>query len=161
MTGLQEQVQQGIDELVATGAEVGLQVAVQRHGHTIVDAVSGVARSGVPVAADTLFYAASAAHALVQSGTLIYDLRLADVWPEFGVHGKDGVTMRHVLLHTAGVPGLPADTTVANLCDWQHMCTVIAEAEPWWEPGTRMGYHGPSPAPRARSAPSSRDRAKA
>ncbi len=49
--------------------------------------------------------------------------------------------MRHVLLHTAGLPGLPADTTVEQLCDWDHMCAVLAAQEPWWEPGTRFGYH--------------------
>jgi CubicO group peptidase (beta-lactamase class C family) len=46
-----------------------------------------------------------------------------------------------VLLHTAGVPAPPYDTTVEELCDWDHMCAVLAEAEPWWEPGTRFGYH--------------------
>jgi CubicO group peptidase (beta-lactamase class C family) len=36
-------------------------------------------------------------------------MRAVDVWPEFGSHGKDKVTLRHVLLHTARVPGLPPD----------------------------------------------------
>ena len=35
----------------------------------------------------------------------------------------------------------PYDTTVKELCDWEHMCAVLAEAKPWWEPGTRFGYH--------------------
>ena len=68
-------------------------------------------------------------------------MRLVEVWPEFGAHGKDTVTLRQVLLHTAGVPGLPPDTSAADLCDWDRMCAVIADAEPWWEPGTRFGYH--------------------
>jgi CubicO group peptidase (beta-lactamase class C family) len=101
------------------------------------------------VSGRTLFYAASTAkgvassvaHVLVERGELAYDDRVVDVWPEFGAHGKDKVTLRHVLLHTAGVPGLPADITVADLCDWDHMCGVLAGAEPWWEPGSRFGYH--------------------
>src|SRR3712207_9036589 len=28
-----------------------------------------------------------------------------------------------------------------DLCDWEKMCAIIAAAEPWWEPGTRIGYH--------------------
>ena len=28
-----------------------------------------------------------------------------------------------------------------DLYDWDKMCTIIADAEPWWEPGTRIGYH--------------------
>jgi CubicO group peptidase (beta-lactamase class C family) len=68
-------------------------------------------------------------------------MRVAEVWPEFAAHGKDRVTLRHVLMHTAGVPGLPPRTSAADLCDWDRMCTVVADATPWWEPGTRFGYH--------------------
>lgn len=148
---VQAEIQAAVDELVGSGAEIGLQVAVIRHGQVIVDAVAGAADplTGAAVAGDTLFYAASTAkgvatslaHVLVERGQLHYDMRVVDVWPEFGCHGKEGVTLRHVLLHTAGVPGLPADTTVADLCDWDHICAALAAQEPWWEPGTRFGYH--------------------
>jgi len=30
---------------------------------------------------------------------------------------------------------------VEDLCDWDKICPIIAEAEPWWEPGTTIGYH--------------------
>jgi CubicO group peptidase (beta-lactamase class C family) len=148
---VQARVQALIDHRVASGDEVGVQVAVVEHGRVVVDAVSGSAdpSQGRAVAPDTLFWAASTAkgvasavaHVLVERGELAYDLRAAEVWPEFGAHGKDRVTLRHVLLHTAGVPAPPYDTTVEELCDWDHMCAVLAEAEPWWEPGTRFGYH--------------------
>ncbi len=140
-----------LDELVASGAEVGLQVAVVRHGRVLVDAARGVAdpRTGAPVEPGTLFWAgstakgvaASLAHVLVERVALSYDMRVAEVWPAFAAHGKDRVTLRHVLMHTAGVPGLPPDTGAADLCDWDRMCALIAAAEPWWEPGTRFGYH--------------------
>ncbi|WP_021595620.1 serine hydrolase domain-containing protein [Actinomadura welshii] len=148
---VQGRVQAVVDGLVASGSEVGLQVAVVADGRVVADVVGGVAdsRRGPAVAPDTLFYAASTAkgiasavaHVLVERGELDYDLRAVDVWPEFGAHGKEGVTLRHVLLHTAGVPGPPYDTTVEDLCDWEHMCAVLAASEPWWEPGTRFGYH--------------------
>src|SRR6478752_745857 len=87
-----------LDELIATGVEVGLQVVVIRDGDTVVDAAVGVADpgTGTPVTADTLFWAASTAkgvtsslaHVLVEQGDLRYDLPLVDVWPEFGAHGK-------------------------------------------------------------------------
>lgn len=51
------------------------------------------------------------------------------------------MTLRHVLTHTAGVPGLPRGTSAADLCDRDRMCALIAEAQPWWEPGTRIGDH--------------------
>ncbi len=42
--------------------------------------------------------------------------------------------------HTAGVPAVPLSTTVEDLCDWDTMCTAIADSELWWE-GTKAGYH--------------------
>ncbi|OHV49089.1 serine hydrolase domain-containing protein [Pseudofrankia sp. BMG5.36] len=148
---IQTRVQAAIDRMVRDGAEVGLQVAVVRHGHLVVDAVAGARDAGRrhPVLPDTLFYAASTAkgvaaataHVLVERGVLTDDLRIADVWPEFGAHGKQHTTLRHVLLHTAGVPAPPYDTTVEQLCDWDHMCAALAGSEPWWVPGTRFGYH--------------------
>ena len=38
--GFQDRVQDVLDELVATGAENGLQVAVHQRGHRVVDAVN-------------------------------------------------------------------------------------------------------------------------
>lgn len=151
MSDLQQQVQRAIDGLVESGVERGLQVAVYRHGESVVDAVAGVADpdTGRPVASDTPFYAystgkgatATVAHVLVERGAFDYDTRIAELWPEFGARGKEGATVRHALTHTVGVPGIPADTTPEDLCDWDRMCSVIADSEPWWEPGTKTAYH--------------------
>jgi CubicO group peptidase (beta-lactamase class C family) len=148
---LQPAVQAVLDKLVEEGAEAGLQAVVMKDGAIVADAQSGLADpvSDEPVSADTLFFAGSTAkgvlsslaHALVAAGRLDYDLRVAEVWPEFAAHGKGNVTVRHVLMHQAGVPGLPADLTTEQLCDWDHMCAVVADATPWWPPGTAFGYH--------------------
>ena len=151
MADLQEQVQQTIDGLVSSGAERGVQVAVYRDGTQVVDAVAGLADpdSGRPVEAGTVFYnfsvvkgaAATIAHLLAARGLFGYDTPVAELWPEFAAHGKGAVTVRQVLDHTAGVPGIPLDTTIEDLCDWDKMCAAIADAELWWEPGTKVGYH--------------------
>jgi CubicO group peptidase (beta-lactamase class C family) len=151
MNDVQQQVQEAIDRLVESGAERGLQVAVYRDGEPVVDAVAGVAdpTTGRPVTSDTPFYAysvgkgatATVAHVLVERGLFDHDTKIVELWPEFGAHGKEAATVRHVLTHTVGVPGVPADTTPEDLCDWQKMCAAIADAEPWWKPGTRMAYH--------------------
>ena len=148
---LQGRIQKAIHELIDSGAETGVQVAVIRHGAVTADVAVGVADLAVgrPVSPGTLFWAASTAkgmastvvHVLAERGELGYDLRVADVWPEFAAHGKDTVTVRHLLCHTAGVPGLPPGTTPDDLCDWERMCALLAGAEPWWRPGTRFGYH--------------------
>jgi CubicO group peptidase (beta-lactamase class C family) len=151
MKDLQQQVQEAIDGLVESRAERGLQVAVYWHGDLVVDAVTGVAdpETGRPVTSDTPFYAysvgkgatATVAHVLVDRGVIGYDTPIVELWPEFGARGKETATVRHALTHTVGVPGVPADTTPEDLCNWQKMCEAIAAAEPWWEPGTRTAYH--------------------
>jgi len=149
--GLQGRIEEAVRELIDSGAETGVQVAVVHHGAVVADVAAGVAdpATGSPVSPGTLFWAASAAkgmastvvHVLAERGELDYDLHVADVWPEFAAHGKDAVTVRHLLCHTAGVPGLPPGTTPDDLCDWERMCALLAGAEPWWPPGTRFGYH--------------------
>src|SRR5215218_63980 len=151
MRELQQQVQSAIDELVESGTERGLQAAVYRGGEQVVDAVAGIAdpETGRPVASDTPFYAYSVgkgatsavAHVLVERGLFGYDTPVMELWPEFGAHGKESATVRHVLTHTVGVPGIPAETTPEDLCDWDKMCAAIADSELWWEPGTKTAYH--------------------
>src|SRR4051794_23618925 len=151
MADLQDRVQETIDGLVRAGTERGVQVAAYLRGEQIVDAVAGTAdpATGRQVTSATPFYSFSVGkaatstivHQLVERGAFGYDTRLVELWPEFGAHGKEDVTVRHVLTHSAGVPGLPLDTTVEDLCDWNRICAVIADAELWWEPGTKVGYH--------------------
>ena len=151
MNDIQKQVQQAIYQLVESGAERGLQVAVYRHGEQIIDAVAGVAdpETGRPVTSDTPFFsysigkgvASTVAHVLAERGVLDYDTKIVELWPEFGAHGKDKATIRHALSQSVGVPGLPPGLTVEDMCDWDKMCAIIAGSEPWWEPGTRIGYH--------------------
>jgi CubicO group peptidase (beta-lactamase class C family) len=151
MNNLQNQVQSEIDRLVESGTERGIQVAAYHRGELVVEAVAGVAdpATGRKVTPDTPFYnysvgkaaASTIAHMFVERGLFGYDTPVIEVWPEFGAHGKEKVTVRHVLSHTAGVPGIPLDTTIEDLCDWDKMCSAIADEELWWEPGTKIGYH--------------------
>ena len=151
MNDIQQQVQEAIDGLVESGAERGLQVAVYWRGEQVVDAVAGNAdpTTGRPVGSDTPVYAYSTgkgvtstvAHVLVERGLFGYDTRIAELCLEFGVHGKEKATVRHALTHAIGVPGIPAHTMPEDLCDWDKMCAIIADLEPWWEPGTATAYH--------------------
>jgi CubicO group peptidase (beta-lactamase class C family) len=151
MSELQQQVQKTVDELVGSGAERGVQVAVYRDGEQVVDVVAGVAdpATGRPVDPGTVFYnfsvgkgaTSTIVHLLAERGLFGYDTPVAELWPEFAANGKQAVTVRQVLNHTAGVPAVPLDTTVEDLCDWDKMCAAMAAAELWWEPGTKVGYH--------------------
>src|SRR2546429_1028949 len=147
MTDLQKQVQEAIDQLVKSGAERGVQVAVYRDGEQVVDAVAGVAdpATGRLVTPETPFYnfsigkgaTATVAHMLAQRGLFGYDTPVVELWPEFGAHGKESVTVRQVLSHTAGGPAVPPVTTVQGPCGRGKMCAAIAGAGLWWGAGTQ------------------------
>ena len=90
MNDIQKQVQEAIDQLVESGAERGLQVAVYHQGELVVDAVTGVAdpATGRPVGSDTVFYtysvgkamASTLVHMLVERGMFGYDTTIAELW---------------------------------------------------------------------------------
>lgn len=78
---------------------------------------------------------------LADRGLLDLDAPLADAWPEFAVNGKRHITTKHVLSHSAGLPGFEETTTPHDLYDWDLICSRLAAQTPWWEPGTASGYH--------------------
>ncbi|MFF0234115.1 serine hydrolase domain-containing protein [Micromonospora sp. NPDC005254] len=149
--GLRADVRQTIDELIASGRESGVQVAAYLDGEPILTVQAGIAdrATGRALGADTPVWSASTGkavtstvvHVLAERGELDYDLRIADVWPEFARHGKERITLRHALTHTAGVPVLPADVTPEDFTDWDRMCAVVADAEPIAPPGEVKAYH--------------------
>jgi CubicO group peptidase (beta-lactamase class C family) len=63
-------------------------------------------------------------------------------WPEFAAAGKEGVTVRHVLTHSAGLHRIRSLIDHGNrMLDWDHMVEALAAASPAYAPGTRHGYH--------------------
>jgi len=62
-------------------------------------------------------------------------------WPEFARHGKDSITIEHVLTHRAGVPFPPAGLSPERLRDWEGIVDAVADLVPDHPPGTRNAYH--------------------
>lgn len=79
--------------------------------------------------------------ALVSRGALELDDAVSRHWPEFGAAGKEGVTVREVLSHRAGLAAITRDLPEGSLYDWALVTQALAEQEPWWTPGTGHGYH--------------------
>lgn len=152
MTDVQARVQEALDDLVGRGVERGLQVAAYLDGEQVVDAWAGIAdpATGRSVDDETLFtvfsctkgVTATVIHQLAERGILDYDAPVASYWPAFGTHGKERITVRHVLSHTAGVPQMPPGGQPTDMCDWDGVCRAIADLPLLWEPGTATGYHG-------------------
>lgn len=147
----QRAVQTVLDEYVAQGGETGLQVAAYHDGVQVVDAWAGVADppTGRPYDGETVTtvfsvtkgIASTAVHLLAERGQIRYDEPMANYWPEFGVNGKEMVTVAQALSHQAGIPQIPAGIGPADLADFDRVAAAVAIQTPLWEPGTAVGYH--------------------
>ena len=69
------------------------------------------------------------------------DVPVASLWPEFAAAGKSAVTVAQLLDHTAGLPAIREPLPPGTIFDWNAMTAALAAETPWWEPGTRHGYH--------------------
>ena len=95
--------------------DVGASVAVAIDGELVVDLWGGTqdAAGRVPWEEDTIINVFSttktmtclSALVLASRGLLDVDAPVATYWPEFAAAGKEGVLVRHLLAHTAGLPG--------------------------------------------------------
>lgn len=131
--------------------ELGAAVTVTLDGETVVDLWGGWADAARtrPWDRETLVNVWSTskgptslcAHILADRGLLDFDAPVAAYWPEFAAAGKESVLVRHLLSHRAGLAGLREPHDLAQLCDWELTVERLAAQEPWWEPGTRSGYH--------------------
>jgi CubicO group peptidase (beta-lactamase class C family) len=131
--------------------EVGAAAAVMLDGKSVVDIWAGHAdkEKTKPWARDTLVnvysttkgVTAICAHRLADKGLLDIDAPVAKYWPEFAQAGKDKLPVRYLLSHKAGLAAVRKTLDEDALFKWDKMTTALAEQEPWWEPGTKHGYH--------------------
>lgn len=136
----------------AERGELGASVAVTVGGETVVDLWGGFKDSerSRPWEEDTVCLvmsctkgaAALCAHMLAAEGALDFDSPVSRYWPEFAQGGKEGVLVRHVLSHQAGLPAVRTPLKPGAFYDWDYMAQVLASEEPFWRPGSKHGYHG-------------------
>ncbi|MGW2729851.1 serine hydrolase domain-containing protein [Streptomyces sp. NPDC001494] len=144
-------VREAFEENFRDRGELGAAVAVTVGGETVVDLWGGWADAARtrPWERDTLVNVwsttkgpvALCAHLLADRGLLDFDRPVAAYWPEFAAAGKEDVRVRDLLSHRAGLSGLREPHSVEELYDWELTTARLAATEPWWEPGTRSGYH--------------------
>lgn len=149
-----EPVARRFAEQLRSGVEIGAALSVHHRGRHVVDLHGGFAdaASRRPWQRDTrivLFsvtkgFAAMAFNVLADRGQLEWDAPVADYWPEFGVRGKEGITLRTLLNHEGGLPYLDTPLTLAECADPERQDVVrraLVEQPPVWTPGSRQGYH--------------------
>jgi CubicO group peptidase (beta-lactamase class C family) len=131
------------------GLDVGASAAVYLDGEPLVDIWAGTINDGAAWERDTIInvwsttktMTALSALLLADRGELDFNAPVAKYWPAFATAGKSGVEVRHLMGHTAGLPGWQEPLKPEDLYDWDLVCDRLAQQAPWWEPGTASGYH--------------------
>jgi len=133
------------------GMEVGASFAVMINGEYVIDIWGGYkdkektqlweknticnvfSTTKVPTALCTMI--------CVDRELLDLDEKVAKYWPEFAQNGKENILVRHILSHTSGLAGIDEPIPWSAWYDWDKIVTLLEAQKPWWEPGTKSGYH--------------------
>jgi CubicO group peptidase (beta-lactamase class C family) len=144
-----ERVREAFERQLAE--ELGAGFAAIRDGEIVVNLWGGWANREqtrpwaedtiVPVYSTTKGVSALVMALLVDRGLLDYDAPTVSIWPAFGAHGKDKVTLAQTLAHQAGVPGFLNPIDPDLWLDPPACAEAIAALAPMWPPGSASGYH--------------------
>lgn len=135
-----------------------LSLCVRRHGKVVLNRAIGHSHGNgpdddgplilaTPETPFNLFSGSKAitavlVHILVERGLIDLEAPVARYLPEFGVGGKERVTVRHVLSHRAGFPRTPPAAVDLNvLHDRQALLRAMINTELETEPGEEVAYH--------------------
>ena len=143
-----------------TGLYPALALCIRRRGQVIFDRSLGHTRGNAPfdpvdahrvtASPRTLFNLFSASkmvtamlvHLCDQRGLVHLDDPVAHYLPEFGQHGKDRISLRHVLTHRAGIPHIPPQFADVGLLERpQEILALLSRQKPRWRAGHRLAYH--------------------
>jgi CubicO group peptidase (beta-lactamase class C family) len=153
----------GVQRLYRSGFYPAIALCVRRHGEVVLDRAIGHARGNGPTdgedAARTpatpqtpfVIFSASKAmttvvtHLLEQRGLLHVGDRVCEYIPEYATHGKEVITIEHLLSHRAGVPSLPAEAfDLDRFGDRKFRLEMLCTAKPSSRPGRLLSYHAVS-----------------
>lgn len=124
------------------------QVTVRYQGQVVAD-LYGSAPGSPAVDAQTPFIVFSVSKVfttlavlrLLEEGRLDLDAPIARYWPEFAQGGKETATVRHALLHQAGIPAPHLRLQVPLWPFWGLVTRDVASSKAQFIPGTQTAYH--------------------
>lgn len=136
---------------LAAGEELGATFSVVHDGQTVVDLYGGVRdeAKSEPLGPDDLFNVWSTTKGLcalclamaVDRGLIDYTKPVAHYWPEYGVHGKDQISVETLLSHRGGITGAYTPATIEDLSDIRAFAARVASQAPLYEPGGASAYN--------------------
>jgi CubicO group peptidase (beta-lactamase class C family) len=155
-----ERIWRAAERLYGSGIHPALQLCVRRHGEVLLDRAIGYAAGNgpqdrrrtekvlaTPATPFNIFSASKAVTAMVihlldQRRLVHLNDPVCEYIPEFGAHGKEGITIQHLLTHRAGIPNLPSEVMrLETLEDERAIIQILCDAELTWRPGRRLAYH--------------------
>jgi CubicO group peptidase (beta-lactamase class C family) len=128
--------------------ELGAAFAVVKDGEPVVDIWGGLAirETQAPWTRDTLQLIFSGSKGLLATMMLMLidrnlialDAPVSRYWPEFG---KDDIRIRHIVSHTARLPGNSEPLAIVDLIDARGMAARLARQAPSRDPRAALCYH--------------------
>ncbi len=144
-----------IDREVQAGSIPGAALVATRRGRKFVEHycgcyrdLDGTDRPFTPSVANPLFSFSKGISATVavmahQDGLIDYDVPVSTYVPEFTGGGKDSITLRHLLTHSAGIPSAGGGPALTEE-QWREFLKTLCAAAMEWPAGSRTAYHGVS-----------------
>ncbi|WP_301149561.1 lipase LipE [Mycobacterium simiae] len=155
-----ERIWQAARHWYRAGMHPAIQLCIRHHGRVVLNRAIGHGWGNaptdapdadkIPVTTDTPFCVYSAAkgitatvvHMLVERGVFSLDDRVCKYLPAFTSHGKDRITIRHVMTHSAGLPfptGPMPDLKRTD--DHEYAQEMLGKLRPLYRPGLVHVYH--------------------
>jgi CubicO group peptidase (beta-lactamase class C family) len=146
-----EPVAEAFEANFAERGELGAAFAAEVDGEPVVDLWGGFADRSTSSLwrRDTLQLIFSGTKALVaicllkliDRGRLDLEAPVCEYWPEFAAAGKEEVTVRQVVSHTARLPGIVEPLSVAEVTDDRRMAELLAAQPQLKDPRAIHVYH--------------------
>lgn len=129
----------------------GASILIARHGKIVMHEAIGYADRAThrPAKTSDVYAIQSVSKGLtaaamlqrIEKGDACLNTPVADIIPEFGQHGKESITIHHILTHTSGIfnglPPIPPEHFGNLEIAARIICSLPIEAEP----GTRVMYN--------------------
>lgn len=111
---------------------------------TLTDRQSAVSMETIhPLYSFSKLISATVVAMAIDGGLLDLTAPISRWLPEFASGGKESITLRHLLTHSAGIPNVPLGA-VDTEAGWDEAFRAVCAAKTEWAPGSRTHYHAVS-----------------
>ena len=136
---------------LTNGDELGATFSVVRDGETIIDLYGGVRDEAKTEALgpDDLFNVWSTTKGLcalclamaVDRGLIDYSAPVSHYWPEYGLAGKERISVETLMSHRGGITGFYTPATLDDIKDIRAYAARVAAQAPLYEPNGPSAYN--------------------